>query len=88
MSIINKKILIVAVMGIVNCVTYFLCTAHLGLGFNTLFVQYYNVICRPSDHTVGRPRAERFEPGTGDLEADLLKDFIINCYEYQQVNLR
>ena len=33
-------------------------TAHLDLGFNTLFVQYYSVICRPSDHTVGRPRAE------------------------------
>ena len=27
-------------------------------GFNTLFIQYYSVICRPSDHTVGRPRAE------------------------------
>ena len=23
-----------------------------------LFIQYYSVICRPSDHTVGRPRAE------------------------------
>ena len=33
-------------------------TAHLGLGFSTLLVQYYSVICRPSDHTVGRPRAE------------------------------
>ena len=33
-------------------------TAHLGLVFNTLFVHYYSVICRPSDHTVGRPRAE------------------------------
>ena len=33
-------------------------TAHLGLGFYTLFVQYYSLICRPSDHTVGRPRAE------------------------------
>ena len=28
--------------------------------FNTLFIQYYSEICRPSDHTVGRPppRAE------------------------------
>ena len=26
--------------------------------FNTLFIQYYSVICRPSDHTVGRPQAE------------------------------
>ena len=26
--------------------------------FIILFIQYYNVICRPSDHTVGRPRAE------------------------------
>ena len=33
-------------------------TAHLGLGFFTFFLQYYSVICRPSDHTVGRPRAE------------------------------
>ena len=39
------------------------------LGFIVLFIQYYSVICRPSDHTVGRPRAEnrtlgtRFEPG-------------------------
>ena len=23
-----------------------------------LFIQYYSVICRPSDHIVGRPRAE------------------------------
>ena len=28
------------------------------LGFIILFIQYYIVICRPSDHTVGRPRAE------------------------------
>ena len=27
-------------------------------GFNTLFIQYYSVICRSSDHIVGRPRAE------------------------------
>ena len=40
----------------------------IGLGFNTLCVQYYSVICRPSDHTVG----PRFEPGTGDLEARTL----------------
>ena len=33
-------------------------TAHLGQGFYNLFVQYYSVVCRPSDHTVGRPRAE------------------------------
>ena len=33
-------------------------SAHLGLGFNTLFVQNYSVICRPSNHTVGRPRTE------------------------------
>ena len=26
--------------------------------FNTLFIQYYSVICRPSVHTVGRPQAE------------------------------
>ena len=26
--------------------------------FITLFIQYYSVICRPSDHTVGRPRAK------------------------------
>ena len=35
------------------------------------FLQYYSVICRPSDHTVGSPRP-RFEPGTGDLEAGTL----------------
>ena len=29
-------------------------TAHLGLGFFiTLFIQYYSVVCRPSEHTVG-----------------------------------
>ena len=28
------------------------------LGFIILFVQYDSVICRPSDHTVGRLRAE------------------------------
>ena len=28
------------------------------LGFNILFIQYYSVNCRPSDHTVGRPRTE------------------------------
>ena len=26
--------------------------------FILLFIQYYSVTCRPSDHTVGRPRAE------------------------------
>ena len=26
--------------------------------FNTLYIQYYSMICRPSDHTVGRPQAE------------------------------
>ena len=26
--------------------------------FIILFIQYYSVTCRPSDHTVGRPRAE------------------------------
>ena len=26
--------------------------------FVTLFIQYYSAICCPSDHTVGRPRAE------------------------------
>ena len=26
-------------------------------GYNTLFIQYYSVICCPSDHTVGRLRA-------------------------------
>ena len=28
------------------------------LGFIILFIQYYSVICRPSDHTVGRPQAK------------------------------
>ena len=41
---------------------YFSCffrfTVHLGLGFYILFVQYYSVICCPSEHIVGRPRAE------------------------------
>ena len=26
--------------------------------FYIIFIQYYSMICRPSDHTVGRPRAE------------------------------
>ena len=34
----------------------------------TLFIQYYSAICRPSNHTMGRP-GPRFEPGMGDLEA-------------------
>ena len=49
--------------------------AHRGLGFFTpQFIQYYIVICRPSDHTVQRPRGPRFDPGTGDLvpEAETL----------------
>ena len=37
---------------------FFRFTAHLGLGFHTLFIQYYSVICRPSDHPVGRPQDE------------------------------
>ena len=37
---------------------FFFFTARLGLGLHTLFVQYYSVICCPSDRTVGRPRAE------------------------------
>ena len=41
--------------------------AHLGIGKDeihrsyvekTLFVQYYSMICRPSEHTVGTPWAE------------------------------
>ena len=36
--------------------------------FNNFFVQYYSAIYRLSVRTVGRPR-ERFEPGTGSLEA-------------------
>ena len=48
-------------------------TADRGLGFNTLFLQYYSAICRPSVHTVGRPGpGPRSEPGMGDLEADTL----------------
>ena len=34
---------------------FFRFTAYQGLGFNTLFIQYYSVICRPSVTTVGRP---------------------------------
>ena len=33
-------------------------TAHRGLGFITLFTQYYSALCRPSDHTLGRLRTE------------------------------
>ena len=50
-------------------INFFLFTVH--LGFNTLFVQNYSVICRPLDHTVGRP-GPRFEPGTADLQARTL----------------
>ena len=32
--------------------------------FNTLFIQYYIVICRTLGHTVGRPPGPRFEPRT------------------------
>ena len=50
--------------------------------FNTLFIQDYSVICRPSDHTMGRPG---LEPGTGDLVAGTLTarpphgGTILNC---------
>ena len=38
-----------------------------------LLIQFYIVICRPSDHTVGRQiTGPRFKPGTGDLEAGTL----------------
>ena len=38
-----------------------------------LFVQYYSVICRPTDHTERRPRPGlRFEPGPGSPEAGTL----------------
>ena len=37
---------------------FFRFTGHLGLGLNALFVQYYSVICRLLDHTVGRPRTQ------------------------------
>ena len=37
---------------------FFRFTVHRGLGFYTLSIQYYSVICHPSDHTVGRPMAE------------------------------
>ena len=53
-------------------------TAHRGLEFLllyfTVFVQYSSLtlICRSSDHTVGRPHGTRFEPGTGSLEAGTL----------------
>ena len=39
--------------------------------FITLLIQCYNVVCRPSNHTVGGP-GPRFEPKTGDLEAGTL----------------
>ena len=45
-------------------ISVFLCGSFLDLqpteGFycNNLFIQYYSVICRPSEYTVGRPRAE------------------------------
>ena len=39
--------------------------------FITLLIQCYNVVCRPSNHTVGGP-GPRFEPKTGDLEAGVL----------------
>ena len=42
------------------------------LGFITLSIQYYSVICRPSDHTVGIPCGLRFEPGPDGLEAGTL----------------
>ena len=38
-------------------------TVHQGLGFITLFIQYYSAICRPSDHTVGRPPGRDSSPG-------------------------
>ena len=44
-------------------------------GFGNLYniTVYYSVICRPSDHTVGRPRpGPRFEHGTGGPEAGKL----------------
>ena len=47
-------------------------SAHLGVGFYTLFVPYYSVICHPSQSTLWGGPGPRFEPGTGDLEARTL----------------
>ena len=47
-------------------------SAHLGVEFYILFVQYYSVICRPSQTTLWGGPGPRFEPGTGDLEARTL----------------
>ena len=45
-------------------------------------IQYYSVICRPSDHTVGWLPGPRFEPGryrAGGLEAETLTlNFVIS----------
>ena len=39
-------------------IIFFFFTAHRGLGFRTLLIQFYSVICHPSAHPVGRPQAE------------------------------
>ena len=55
-------------------------------GFNTLFIQYYRAICRPSDHTVrGSPRLG-FEPGTGDLKAETTAPQLLSCRNIMWIN--
>ena len=37
---------------------FFFFLSFYGVFIFIIFIQYYSVICRPSDHTVGRPRAK------------------------------
>ena len=48
----------VNIQKIAKKIYFILFTAHRGLEFITLYIQYSSVICRPSDHTLERPQAE------------------------------
>ena len=60
--------------------------------FNTLFIQYQSVICRPTNHTAGRPQAEiRTRDGrsrgrdsitTGPLDHHTSSPRLLNMYIY------
>ena len=60
-------------------------TAQRGLGFLYFILQYYSVICRPSDHTVGRPLAKnRTRDGrifkTRDCSKDRIRPVLFHFY--------
>ena len=78
-------------MEIYNCVlccNFFLdLQSTLALGFNTLFIQYYSVTCRPG-HTVGRPPVEiRTRNSDPIYHHTYLLDHHTSCNQFWQKSL-